>query len=138
VVSDGEGCRSACPRACRRARTSPRLSTGAAALERRLLVPRAGAVPHCLARAHEGGRDWEGPHGGERRKTQRGHDGEEKKQEGRGKKKQGKMKEKKKEKKVREKGKNNLSIVLEIVIHNLYLLYYYRGMKIEYASYKQI
>jgi hypothetical protein len=36
------------------------------------------------------------------------------------------------------KRKNNLSIVLEIVIHNLYLLYYYRGMKIEYASYKQI
>jgi hypothetical protein len=49
------------------------------------------------------------------------------------------MKEKKKEKKVRGKrGENNLSIFLEIVIHNLYLLYYYRVMKIEDVSYKQI
>jgi cell division septal protein FtsQ len=44
-----------------------------------------------------------------------------------------------KEKKVRGKrGKITYLIFLEIVIHNLYLLYYYRVMKIEDVSYKQI
>jgi hypothetical protein len=54
--------------------------------------------------------------------------GEEKKKEGRGKKKYGE----------REKGKITYLIFLEIVIHNLYLLSYYRVMKIEDVSYKQI
>jgi hypothetical protein len=48
----------------------------AASPERRLLLApraRAGAVPRRLARAHRGGRDWRGPHGGERNKMQRGH-----------------------------------------------------------------
>jgi hypothetical protein len=56
--------------------------------------PRAGAVPCRLARAHGGGRDWGGPHGGERRKTRwrkkedaERPQGEEKKEEGREKKK---------------------------------------------------
>jgi hypothetical protein len=42
---------------------------------------------------------------------------------------------KRKKEKIGGKGKNGLSIFLEIVIDNLYLLYYYRAMKIEDINY---
>jgi hypothetical protein len=95
AVGEGALCRRltrvACPGRCHRARTSPRPSTGAAApaccLAQAPPPPRAGVVSCRHARAHGGGRDWGGPHGGERRKMQRGQGGEEKKEEGRGKKK---------------------------------------------------
>jgi hypothetical protein len=77
------------PHACRRARMSPRPSTGAAtpachlarapvpprphitSPERRLLLaPRASAVLCRLTRAHGGGRDWGGPHGEEGRRSE--------------------------------------------------------------------
>jgi hypothetical protein len=61
-----------------------------------------------------------------------------KRRKGRGKKRKGKEKRKgkgKKERKNRRKSKNGLSNFLEIVIDNLYLLYYYRGIKIEDVNY---
>jgi hypothetical protein len=91
-----------------------------------------------LARAHRGGRDWGGPHGGERNKMQRGHGVKRRKRKEEEKKiREEERKEKRKESE-RKNGENNLSIFLEIVIHNLYLLYYYRVMKIEDVSYKYI